>query len=155
MAASEKARGFWFLDSLAYIRVSERDGHDGISVIEFLGPQGSSPPLHVHHDEDEVFHIIDGKLRVLGDGRERILTHGDTAINPRGKPHTYRIESETARFLVVTRNGLFERFVRAMSRPADGERIPERSGPPTPEQIQILTETAKRHAIEIVGPPLN
>lgn len=154
MAASEKVKGFWFLDSLAHIRLSEKDGSDGISVIEFLAPQGSSPPLHVHHDEDEIFHIIDGKLRVLVDGEERTFTRGDTAIGPRGKPHTFRVESETARFLIVTRKGLFEQFVRAMSRPADSNGLPERSGPPTPEQIQILTDTAKRHAIEIVGPPL-
>ena len=56
--------------------------------------------------------------------------------------------------LIVTRNGQFERFVRAMSRPAPRETLPP-SGKPTPEQIETLTRIAHEHKIEIIGPPLS
>ena len=56
--------------------------------------------------------------------------------------------------LIVTRNGQFERFVRAMSRPAPSETLPP-SGKPTPEQIETLTAIAHAPKIEIIGPPLS
>ncbi len=145
----------WFLDTLAYIRVSAEDSPDGLSAIEFTAPHGSSPPLHVHHEEDELFHLIDGSLRVSVEGKDAVLKPGETALGPRGKPHSFRVESESARFLIVTRNGLFERFVRAMSRPAASESLPRMDGPPTPEQIEVLTRVAREHKIEFVGPPLS
>jgi hypothetical protein len=56
---------------------------------------------------------------------------------------------------VVTANGDFERFVRALARPADeGADVTSPSGPPTPEQQRALGQVAARHGIEIVGPPL-
>jgi quercetin dioxygenase-like cupin family protein len=151
---SDSNKPLWFLDSLAYIRVAARDGVDGLSVIEFLHPQGSSPPLHIHLEEDELFHVMDGRLRILKDGKELILAKGETALAPRGKPHTFRVESETARVLIVTRNGQFEHFVRTMSRPASSETLPPMEVP-TPEQIETLTRVAHEHKIEIVGPPLS
>ncbi len=152
---SESSKPLWFLDSLAYIRVAAKDGADGVSVIEMLAPRGSSPPLHIHLEEDEIFHILDGELRVLVDGKEATLRRGDTALGPCGKPHTLRVESETAHYLVVTRKGLFEGFLRAISRPAESDTLPPRSGPPTPEQIEALTRVAKEYKIVIVGPPLS
>jgi hypothetical protein len=45
---------------------------------------------------------------------------GETLLAPKGVPHTYRVESrEGARWLVITRRGDFERFVHALSRPAE------------------------------------
>ena len=152
---SENSKPLWFLDSLAYIRVAAKDGTDGVSVIEILAPRGSSPPLHVHLEEDEIFHILEGELRILVDGKETTLRRDGTALGPQGKPHTLRVESETAHYLVVTRKGLFEGFLRAVSRPAENDTLPPRSGPPTPEQIEALTKAAKEYKIEIIGSPLS
>ena len=152
---SESSKPLWFLDTLTYIRVSAEDSADGLSAIEFLAPHGSSPPLHVHLEEDELFHVIDGTLRVSVEGKDAVLQAGHTALGPRGKPHSFRVESETARFVIVTRNRLFERFVRAMSLPAASETLPRMDGPPTPEQIAALMQVAREHKIEFVGPPLS
>jgi hypothetical protein len=80
---------------------------------------------------------------------------GEAALAPVGVPHTYRVESpDGARWLNVTTHGDFERFVRAMSRPAERAELPERQGPPTPEQAVHLAATAREHGIEMVAPPL-
>jgi len=151
---SDCNKPLWFIDSLAYIRVAAKDGADGLSVIEFLHPHGSSPPLHIHLEEDELFHVMEGRLRILKDGKELVLNKGETALAPRGKPHTFRVESQTARVLIVTRNGQFESFVRAMSSPAQSETLPP-AGEPAPEQIETLRRIAREHKIEIIGPPLS
>jgi len=144
----------WFFDTLVNFQTSHEDGSDGTSVMESLARRGDSPPYHVHHTEDEVFHLIEGELVLFVDGKAMRVRAGETHLAPKGIPHTYRVVSERARWLVVTTNGDFERFVRAVSRPATTAELPAPSGPPTPEQQQALGELSLRHGIELIGPPL-
>lgn len=142
------------MGTLIRVRLSHRDGTDGISVLEQTAPRGDSPPLHLHVDEDEVFHLLEGELRFSMDGQERTVTAGDTVIAPRGTPHTYRVESDRARWLIITAHRQFEDFVRTMARPAESEDVPPPAGPPPPEAIAALVATANQFGIEILGPPL-
>jgi quercetin dioxygenase-like cupin family protein len=144
----------WFLETLVTFPVSHGDGDDGISVMESLARRGDSPPYHVHHTEDEAFHVLEGELALLVDGEPKRALAGETHLAPKGVPHTYRVVSERARWLVVTTRGDFERFVRAASRPARAAELPPPSGPPTPGQQRKLAELALSHGIELLGPPL-
>jgi hypothetical protein len=120
-----------------------------------LVPHGDSPPLHVHHTEDEVFRVIAGELRFQLDDQDLGLAAGETLFAPKGVPHTYRVESQEARWLTVTRHGDFESLVRSFSRPAATSDLPAPSGPPTPEQADALAAACLKHGIELVGPPLH
>lgn len=144
----------WFLGTSVRILVSCDDGRDGLSVIESLAPGGDSPPLHVHAAQDELFHVLDGELRLRVGGEELRLGGGEAALAPAGMPHTYRVESPSARWLVTTSGDGFERFVRTVSRPAAHEGLPPQEQP-TPEQMESLGRTAAAHGIELVGPPLD
>ena len=118
--AATSTEQLWFLDTLHTVRVRHGDGEDGISVMESLAPHGDSPPLHVHQTEDETFHVLEGELRLRAGDAEVRIGVGETLLAPKGVPHTYRVESrEGARWLVITRHGDFEGFVRALSRPAE------------------------------------
>ena len=87
---------------------------------------------------------------------EVTLGPGQTLLAPKGVPHTYRVESrEGARWLVITTRGDFERFVHALSRPAERPELPTSQGPPTPEQADALAAAARENGIELVGPPLD
>ena len=144
----------WFLDTLVTIRVSERDSDDGISVIEHHVPFGSSPPLHVHCNEDEVFHLLSGEARFSLAGEDIAAAAGDTLVAPKGVPHSFVVTSrEGARWLTVTRNGDFERMLRATARPAEADALPP-CLPPTPEQAAALEAACRAHGIALVGPPL-
>ena len=144
----------WFMDTLISVRLSHCDSKDGISIIEQIAPRGDSPPLHRHVDEDEVFHLLEGELRFSMNGQERRVNAGETVIAPQGVPHTYRVESESARWLIVTARGRFEDFVRVMARPAERAELPPRGGRPLPDAIAALAATAGQFGIEILGPPL-
>jgi quercetin dioxygenase-like cupin family protein len=144
----------WFLNTLVTVGVASEEGADGISVLESLAPRGDSPPLHVHHDEDEVFHVLEGELRFRVGNEELRAGPGETLLAPKGVPHTYRVESERGRWLVTTARGDFERFVRSFSRPAERDELPEPAGPPSPEQAEALAAACREHGIELVGPPL-
>jgi quercetin dioxygenase-like cupin family protein len=140
----------WFLNGLLTIRVSSEEGSDAMSVIEHLASRGDSPPLHVHHREDEIFHILEGELRFRVGDEELRAGPGETLLAAKGVPHTYVVESERGRWLVTTGNGDFERMVRSVSRPAERAELPE----PTPPPAAELEAACREHAIELVGPPL-
>ena len=144
----------WFLDTLVCVRVSHRDGRDRISVLEHAARRGDSPPLHVHANEDEIFHILEGDFRFQVGSEERSGLAGDTVLAPKGLPHTYRVESIHGRWLTVTAHEQFEEFVRAMARKAESKALPPIGSPPTKDDIEALTGVAKRFGIEIVGPPM-
>ena len=155
MRAEQVADHLWFLNSLVRIRVAHATGADGLSVIELQAPCGDSPPLHVHHMEDELFYVLEGQFRFTIGGEERRAGPGGVVLAPKGVPHTFRVESaEGGRYLIVTTHGDFERFVRELSRRTERAELPAPAGPPTPQQIQALGEAARRHHSDIVGPPL-
>ncbi len=154
--AGTSTEQLWFLNTLHTVRVRHDEGEDGISVMETLASHGDSPPLHVHQTEDEIFHVLEGQLRMRAGDADVTIGAGETLLAPKGVPHTYRVESrEGARWLVITTRGDFERFVHALSRPAERPELPTPQGPPTPEQADALATAAREHGIELVGPPLD
>jgi mannose-6-phosphate isomerase-like protein (cupin superfamily) len=146
---------FWFLNNLLAIPVSADQGTDGISVIEQWAPHGDSPPLHIHHTEDELFVCLKGRLRLHINGRDTYLEAGGTALAPKGKPHSFRVESkEGAHFLAITSGKDFESMVRRVARPAAAATLPEQTEPNDEMKVE-LAQICAAHRIKIVGPPLH
>ena len=140
----------WFIDGLVHIHVSGDETEGQYALLENHVPQGDMPPLHVHHDEDEVFHVLDGEVTLFLPGQEVALAAGETFRAPRGIPHTYRVESSTARLLVFCAPARFEGFVRAVSEPAPADELPPRGRPFDPDSFAA---TAAEYGIELLGPP--
>lgn len=62
--------------------------------------RGSGPAkMHVHHADDEAWHVLDGVLRFRFTDRQVDVGAGGTVFVPAGVPHTY--EALDARYLVV------------------------------------------------------
>jgi quercetin dioxygenase-like cupin family protein len=141
MTAATASDPLWFLDTLVRIPVAHGDGADGLSVVDSTARRGDSPPLHVHHTEDEVFHVVEGDLRLRVGDVELRLGAGGTARAPKRVAHTYRVESERARWLAVTTRGDFERLVRSLARAAAADGLPAPSDSPTGEERR-----SRRHA---------
>jgi quercetin dioxygenase-like cupin family protein len=144
----------WFLNTLVSVHVPHGTGADGVSVLESRAPRGDSPPMHIHQ-EDEIFHVLEGTMRIRVGGEDHVVEAGQTLLAPAGSPHTYLVESDEARWLVVTARGDFERFVREFSRPAPEAELPEPAGPPSAAEVEALAAACRRHGIELVGPPLH
>jgi len=146
----------WFLDTLVTIHVRHETGSDKISLLEHNARRGDSPPLHVHRREDEVFFVVEGQVLIhVPDEQDVTLGSGQSFLAPKGQPHTYRVESEGARWLTVTNGTDFENFVRAASRPAEKNELPPASAPPTDEQAAQLAQLSASFGIDLVGPPLH
>ncbi len=157
-AISPKETGaphLWFGDTRVAIRVSSADGADGLSVIEHWMPEGESPPLHIHRNEDELFVILSGVMRFRAGDRLFEAGAGEILLAPKGVPHHFRVASaEGAHCLTITRGPDFETMVRAMSRPATGPGLPPRRAPDA-ETIDLLTRACAANGIDIIGAPLS
>lgn len=124
------------------VRATREQTQGAYSLFEQILPAGVGMPLHVHHNEDESFYVLEGNVTIwVGD--QRIDATPDTYVfAPRDIPHAFRAEGATARLqLSLTPSG-FENFIYAL-----GEKNPP-SGPPDMDHI---ISVAKKYGVEIFG----
>jgi mannose-6-phosphate isomerase-like protein (cupin superfamily) len=139
----------WFIDNLARVHVEGEEVGGAFGLVELLGARGDMPPLHLHQREDEAFYVLDGRLSLFFEDTKLELGPGDAAVAPRGVPHVYRVESESARWLAIASPAGFERFVREAGEATGEDALP----PPREHDPARLAEIAQRYGIEILGPP--
>jgi quercetin dioxygenase-like cupin family protein len=150
---SEAGEGerLWFVGTLATIRVPGEAVEDRFALIEFLFPHHTSPPLHTH-PQDESYVVLDGRLTVKAGDERFELEAGGTAVVPMGVAHTFRVDRDTARVLVLSTPAGLERFVRDGSVPATAPTLPPADAPrPSPQELERVFEA---HGQVNVGPPL-
>ena len=114
-----------------------------IGLFESVVPAGEGPPLHIHHNEDEVIHVLDGHSEFWLDGATRRLGAGEAIFLPRGIPHTFRVAGRTpARLLAVLTPGGFEGFFAEVAAldPARAADAP------------ALAVLCRRYGLEFLGP---
>src|SRR3954454_13626871 len=112
------AEQLWFLGTLATIKLPGEASDGRFSLSEFLFPQHASPPLHTH-PQDESYFVLEGRLTLQAGEQRFELERGGAAAVPIGVPHTVRVESETARVLVLSAPAGIERMVRVGAVPAE------------------------------------
>jgi quercetin dioxygenase-like cupin family protein len=147
----DEGEPLWFLGTLATITVPGEATDGRFALIEFLMALHTSPPLHTH-PQDETFIARDGRLTFLVGERRLELRAGGTAVIPRGVPHTFRVDSETARVLVLSTPAGLDRLFRDAGVPASTPTLPPDDAPgPSPEEIERIF---RLHRHDNVGPPL-
>jgi quercetin dioxygenase-like cupin family protein len=141
----------WFLGTLATIKISGEAVDGRYALIEFVFPRGASPPVHTH-PQDESYVVLDGELTIVAGGERLQLGPGGAAAVPLGVPHTFRVDSDTARVLVLSTPAGIERFVRAGGTPAQAPTLPPADAVrPSPEE---LARVFSDHEVITLGPPL-
>jgi quercetin dioxygenase-like cupin family protein len=142
---------FWSFGTLTTVKASSEETGGRVSVLEQFAPKGVGSPLHVHHNEDEWFYVLEGELTFWVGGKVIGAPAGSFVFGPRDIAHTFVVTSDQSRFLLVAEPGGFEKFMRELSEPAlTRTPPPPPSGPP---DMQKILETAARYGIEILGPP--
>jgi mannose-6-phosphate isomerase-like protein (cupin superfamily) len=59
-------------------------------------------PLHVHHADDEAWHVVSGALRFRFAGEEVIARAGSTVLAPAGVAHTFgNAGPGSSRFIII------------------------------------------------------
>jgi quercetin dioxygenase-like cupin family protein len=138
----DEGEATYFFNALMTTKASMAETGGAYSLTEHLVTAASNPPMHVQVDEDEAFYVLDGEVEFEVDGQIVRATPGAFAFVARGSAHTFRVLTETARFLVIcsgkpTDN--LEEFFVAMGEPARARALPEPTAPDL-DRLLVLTE---------------
>jgi quercetin dioxygenase-like cupin family protein len=152
----------WFLGTLARLKLTGEQTGGRFALWEGVLPRGAAPPLH-SHPQDETFVILDGDVTAWLVDRDRVdddwlascaerCLPGSVIFAPAGIPHTFRVDSDTARMLFLSTPAGIEDYVRALAEPAAWPWLP-----PPPDGPRVAAERLRsvEEALGVVrhGPP--
>ena len=128
-------------------RAEDTGGAVGLVVIA-AAHEGYGPPLHVHSREDEAEYVLEGQIRFRVGHDEVLPGPGTWVWQPRGVPHSFRVESASARALRPFTPGGIERMFQE-----GGVPVGESAQPPQQEEydLQAAAALAQRFGFEVVG----
>jgi quercetin dioxygenase-like cupin family protein len=150
LATGEGLADVWWKTGRITVKASGAETGNAFSQFEVDDPQGSAPPFHVHHNEDEAFYILEGQVTVFAGDEQIDLSAGDYCFGPRGTPHTYLVRSERARMLVtISPSGSEQLFVSLGVPVTSAEPPTDTVMPPMPEMARLFAS----YGTEILGPP--
>ena len=138
----------WMGDTSTYfLATGDRTGGE-FALVDERAKRGDRVPLHRHAADVESFYVVAGEVSFfLGDAPGVRAGAGSFVHVPAGAVHGFRVESETARYLILTtpRHGEFYRAITLPSGPGGG---------PPAESIEgsQIGKAAREYGIEFVGP---
>jgi mannose-6-phosphate isomerase-like protein (cupin superfamily) len=145
----DEGEATWFFNALMTTKASTAETAGAYSLTEHLVTAASNPPMHVQVDEDEAFYILDGEVEFEVDGRVATATPGTFAFVARGAAHSFRVLTDTARFLVICSgkpSDNLEDFFYAMGEPATERALPQPKAP----DVDRLVDLCARTGIELM-----
>jgi quercetin dioxygenase-like cupin family protein len=138
----------WMGETSTFFLATGETTGGGFALVDERGKRGESVPLHLHRDDMESFYVVEGEITLfVGDRAGVRAGAGSFAHVPGGTVHGFRVESETARYLILTtaRHGEFYRAITLASRPG---------GLPALESVDgaQIKQAAGDYGVEFVGP---
>ena len=131
--------------SVVNVLVTGEDTGGRFALVESVECRAGSHPLHIHHREDELVYVLEGRVRFYLEGKATECRTGGYVFLPRSREHTYSIESDRARLLMILAPAGLEGYYRELGQPAD------RQG--SCQEAEHLVLVAARYGVDITGPP--
>ena len=108
------------------------------TMFTVVTPPGGGPPPHYHLNDDETFHVIEGRVAFFLNGGWTEVGPGGTAFMPRGIVHTFKnVGDQPSRMLNMTLLQDSRNFSRAAQRnspsPAPPTWLASWASPPSME----------------------
>ena len=85
--ASGAGKTLWVLGDLYEFKATAEEMGGRFALWETTTPPGNPRPPHIHHNEDEVFYLLEGELELMVEGRASVVGAG-TFVNIPKKPYT-------------------------------------------------------------------
>ena len=142
-------RSVWYNGSLMTFLATGEDTQGQFALIEAVARRGNVPPPHVHHREDEIFYVLEGEI-VVSVGDRTIKGTGTMIFLPRDVRHSFTIESEQLRMLILVTPAGFEGWFKEFSMPAPAMTLPPIDEPGY-RDVPKMFEAAPRFGPEFAG----
>jgi quercetin dioxygenase-like cupin family protein len=136
----------WMGETSTYFLATGEETEGAFALVDERAKRGMSVPLHRHQDDMESFYVLEGKVTFFIGNQPGVRARaGSFAHIPGGTVHGFRIESEAARYLILTtpHHGEFYRAITSPSQP---------DGSPPPASTEGAQGVGKEFGIEFVGP---
>ena len=146
----EDGEAFWGFGSLWTVKASAEQTGGKFSFIEEISPKGAGTPLHRHPEDEETFYVLKGEISFYLDDDQPVTASSGSFVHvPAGAVHAFVVDSETARYLIIT-TAQHERFYHA----AFGDPARSRDLPPEGEpDWERIDAAAQEYKVEVLGPP--
>jgi quercetin dioxygenase-like cupin family protein len=121
------------------------------ALIEATARKGNVPPRHVHHREEETFYVLEGEMNATVGDHTFKARPGTLVCLPRDVAHSFTIDSEQLRTLILFTPAGLEGFFKEFSVPAPAMTLPPANEPAYTE-VQRMLEAAPRYGLEFLLP---
>ena len=144
-------RSVWYSGWLLTFLATAEEPRGQCALIEATTRKGNVPPRHIHHREEESFYVLEGEMNVTVGDRTFKATPGTLVCLPRDVAHSFAIESEQLRTLILLTPAGLEGFFKEFSVPAPAMTLPPANESAYGE-VQKLLEAAPRYGLEFLLP---
>jgi quercetin dioxygenase-like cupin family protein len=141
----------WYSGHLMTFLATGEDTQGQFALIEAVARKGNIPPPHIHHREDETFYVLEGDMTVSVGDRTIKATPGAMVFLPHDVIHSFTIDSDQARILILATPAGIEGYFQECSVPAPAMTLPPAVETPYGE-IQKMLPVALKFGIEFVVP---
>src|SRR5262245_2263212 len=117
-------RSVWYSGHLMTFLATAEDTQGQFALIEAVARKGNVPPPHIHHREDETFYILEGEMTMTVADQKIRGTPGSVIFAPRGIVHSFEINSEQIRMMVLLTPAGLEGYFKECSVPAPAMTMP-------------------------------
>ena len=139
--AKRASRTSWGEES--YVKVGSTLSNNAFSILDYRAPAGFGVVQHLHHREDEVLHLVEGRIAVWMPNRCLTMSPGDLVFLPKGVEHAWGAYGEQpVRMNVTISPGGFEHFFPTIQ--ARGLAA---------HNVEALAAVCEEFGIKVLGPP--
>jgi quercetin dioxygenase-like cupin family protein len=122
------------------LKLTGEDTNGLYTLIEQFNDPGMKIPLHIHKDEDELFHVLEGELEIQIGEEIKLLKAGDIGFCPRGIPHSWKVTgNDKAKVMLSIFPAGLENMFQELA-----------EFPPGPPDFQKVAEIGKKYNIKFV-----
>lgn len=144
----------WYVGHFFTFLAGEADTNGQLSVMEATVRKGLEPPAHTHTHEDEAYYVLAGQFTFTVGDQVIDAGPGSFVYMPRGLPHTFTVDADGARALVICTPAGLEDAFRQMSEPAGELALPPLpAGPPPIERMVAAFGARGVQFVRPDGPP--
>lgn len=125
------------------LKAAVHDTEGAFEVFEMIAPAAPMAPPHVSPWTGVLF-LVEGRVTALVDGTTYAVEPGGVVVFPAGKPCSFEVVGESARFVGITSGDRAGRFFADFAASVPVDR-------PAEESMETILSITGRHGVRLAG----